>query len=290
MPQMDHTVKNMPQRTLIGFQKVFEARTAMQEIPKFWDEVWATYGANVFAGNPPATAQEKAFSDHEIGEFGVCVDDVGVGKLRYLIAGTYRGGDVPEGTVLYELPAGTWAVFDCNGPIPDSLQALTNWVYGQWLPGNPEFEMDGAASVEWYDPENDFASPELHTQLWVPVKPKGEKAVTDSPIQSYIQSQEPTVQPQLIELYALLREIMPEAEERISYGMPTFWKGRNILHFAAMKHHIGLYPGGEATTVFAERLQGYKTTKGSIHLPLGQPLPTDLIREIALWCWQKYRK
>ena len=153
MPQMDHTVKNMPQRTLIGFQKVFEARTAMQEIPKFWDEVWATYGANVFAGNPPATAQEKAFSDHEIGEFGVCVDDVGVGKLRYLIAGTYRGGDVPEGTVLYELPAGTWAVFDCNGPIPDSLQALTNWVYGQWLPGNPEFEIDGAADED-SDPQD----------------------------------------------------------------------------------------------------------------------------------------
>ena len=112
----------------------------------------------------------------------------------------------------------------------------------------------------------------------------------DSPIEAYIKAQDITIQQQLCELYDLLKEILPEADEKISYKMPTFWKGRNIIHFAAMKHHIGLYPGGEATTVFAERLTDYKTTKGSIHLPLDQPIPRELIRDIALWCWNSYRK
>lgn len=169
---MDYRVINMPARKLIGFQRVFDGRTAMQDIPKYWDEVWSTYGANVFAGNAPATPQEKAFADHEIGEFGVCMEDAGEGKLRYLIAGTFRGGEVPEGTVICELPAGDWTVFDCYGKIPDALQELTGRVFREWLPGNPEFALNGSVSVEWYDPANDWMSQELHTQIWVPVKPK----------------------------------------------------------------------------------------------------------------------
>jgi uncharacterized protein YdhG (YjbR/CyaY superfamily) len=66
--------------------------------------------------------------------------------------------------------------------------------------------------------------------------------------------------------------------------MPTFWQGRNIIHFAAFAKWIGLFPGGEATAVFADRLAGYHTTKGGIRLMNDQPLPHELIREIAIWC------
>ncbi len=109
-------------------------------------------------------------------------------------------------------------------------------------------------------------------------------------IEEYISAQDETIQPKLNELYKLLKSTLPEAEEWISYQMPTFWKGRNIIHFAAMKDHIGLYPGGEVTTLFADRLKGYKTTKGSIHLKKDAEMDAELIKDIALWCWEAYRK
>ena len=72
--------------------------------------------------------------------------------------------------------------------------------------------------------------------------------------------------------------------------MPTFWKGRNIIHYAAAKNHIGIYPGGEATTIFAERLTGFRTSKGTIQLPNDKELPLDLVAEIVRWCYGRYAK
>ena len=72
--------------------------------------------------------------------------------------------------------------------------------------------------------------------------------------------------------------------------MPTFWKGQNIIHFAASKKHIGLYPGGEATEAFADRLSVFDTSKGTIRLPHDKELPLELIRDIAQWCYEKYAK
>jgi len=57
----------------------------------------------------------------------------------------------------------------------------------------------------------------------------------------------------------------------------------HLIHFAAFKKHIGLYPGGEATSEFAERLAGYKTSKGTIQLPLGKPIDYELITDIVRW-------
>ena len=70
--------------------------------------------------------------------------------------------------------------------------------------------------------------------------------------------------------------------------MPTYWKGRNIIHFAASKKHLGLYPGGEATTVFADELKGFDVSKGTIRLPWNKELPTELIQRIACWCYGEY--
>ena len=83
-----------------------------------------------------------------------------------------------------------------------------------------------------------------------------------------------------------IREQLPEAKERISWSMPTFWQGHNIIHFAAAKKHIGLYPGPEAVEHFAEKLDqaGLKYSKGAIQIPYSDPLPVSLIAEIAGWC------
>ena len=109
-------------------------------------------------------------------------------------------------------------------------------------------------------------------------------------IHDYIESQDESIQPRLNAIYDTIRAEIPEAEERLSWGMPTFWKGRNIIHFAPAKKHIGLYPGAEAIEFFAPLLTAYKTSKGAIQLPNNRDLPLDLIAEIAQWCWEKNRK
>ena len=109
-------------------------------------------------------------------------------------------------------------------------------------------------------------------------------------IDAYIAMQDEAVQPRLREVRDLLRAALPEAQERMSWSMPTYWKGRNLIHFAASKKHLGLYPGGEATAVFADRLTGFDVSKGTIRLPYDKPLPVALIADIARWCLSQYGK
>lgn len=170
--QMEYKITPMFPFKLIGFQKVFDTETAQKEIPKFWDEICEKYAANVYAGNPPANAYEKALIDNCIGEYGVCIDDLEDGKFRYLIAGKYTGGDVPEGMVLHEFPRGNWAVFSCIGPLPDALQQVNNRIFAEWLPGNPEYELDGNANVEWYDCMGEKNDPDYRSAIWIPVRKK----------------------------------------------------------------------------------------------------------------------
>ena len=104
-------------------------------------------------------------------------------------------------------------------------------------------------------------------------------------IDEYIAAQPEEIRQYLKEVRNVLHAALPEAEERISWSMPTFWKKHNIIQFAGFKNHIGLYPGPEAVMEFSERLQGYKTSKGTIQFPHSVPLPLELIEEIAAWCY-----
>ena len=88
---------------------------------------------------------------------------------------------------------------------------------------------------------------------------------------------------------ATIRAAAPEAQERIAWRMPTFWQDENLVHFAAFKDHIGIFPGGEYTAQFPEKLTGYVTTKGSIHLPYDQPVDTALIADIVKWRLEQVR-
>ena len=170
---MDYKITTMFPFKVIGFEKIFDNETAYAEIPAFWDEICEQYARNVYAGNPPANPYEKAIMDNCIGEYGVCIDDIGGGKFRYLVAGKYTGGELPEGMVLHEFPMGSWAVFNCIGPIPQALQALNTKIFTEWLPGNPEYEICGNATVEWYDCINgETSDPDYHSAIWVPVRKK----------------------------------------------------------------------------------------------------------------------
>ncbi|MCR4621731.1 MAG: AraC family transcriptional regulator [Clostridiales bacterium] len=171
--QMDYRITPMFPFKLIGFQKVFSYENSYEEIPKFWDEICEKYANSVYAGNPPANPYEQALVDNCIGEYGVCIDDLEGERFRYLIAGKYTGGPMPEGMVLYEFPRGEWAVFDCVGPNPRTIQSVNTRIFREWLPGNPDFELRGNANVEWYDCVNgEMTDPDYHSAVWVPVKRK----------------------------------------------------------------------------------------------------------------------
>ncbi|MGL9726756.1 iron chaperone [Enterococcus sp. DIV0756] len=103
-----------------------------------------------------------------------------------------------------------------------------------------------------------------------------------SPIEEYIHDAEKAQQPMLKEIYQLIKEMVPaEATEKISYGMPTFYLTENLVHFGAMKKHLGFYPTPSAMTAFEEQLKDYKTSKGALQIPYTEELPRELITEMV---------
>ena len=109
-------------------------------------------------------------------------------------------------------------------------------------------------------------------------------------VEEYILAQDESIREQLQSIRTVLKKELPDATEKISWSMPTYWKGQNLIHFAAARRHIGLYPGGEATTVFAAELAPLDVSKGTIRLPYDRDLPEDLITRIARWCFEEYAK
>ena len=106
----------------------------------------------------------------------------------------------------------------------------------------------------------------------------GDKPAT---IDDYIAAQDESVRPVLQKIREVIRAAAPGCKEKISYGMPTFWQGRSLIHFAAFKNHIGVYPGYISETPFEKRLSKYKTAKGTIRFPLNKPIDYELIAEIT---------
>ncbi len=111
-------------------------------------------------------------------------------------------------------------------------------------------------------------------------------------IDQYIDSFPEDVQVVLQKIRQAIREAVPEAEETISYQMPTFnLHGTYLVYFAAWKNHIGLYPvtaGMEAA--FANELSGLMSSTGTIKFPLNQPIPCELIGKIAVFRAGEIRK
>ena len=100
-------------------------------------------------------------------------------------------------------------------------------------------------------------------------------------IDEYIATFPMDVQRKLDEMRATIKETAPEATEKISYQMPTFYLNGNLVYFAAFKNHIGFYPIPTGIEKFKKELSVYKTTKGAVQFPLDQPLPLDLVRKIV---------
>lgn len=104
---------------------------------------------------------------------------------------------------------------------------------------------------------------------------------TFSNIDEYIALYPPELQQRLQQLRQVIRDAAPDATERISWQMPTFYLHGNLVHFAMHKTHVGFYPGADGVAAFQKQLAAYKTSKGAVQFPLSQPIPFDLVTEIV---------
>jgi uncharacterized protein YdhG (YjbR/CyaY superfamily) len=100
-------------------------------------------------------------------------------------------------------------------------------------------------------------------------------------IDGYIQTFPEEVQALLEKMRRTIRKAAPEAEEAISYQIPTFKLNGNLVHFAAFKNHIGLYPPIRGDTSLEKAISPYAGEKGNLRFPLDQPIPYDLIERIV---------
>ncbi len=110
------------------------------------------------------------------------------------------------------------------------------------------------------------------------MKPETEIAAD---IDDYVARHPPEVRARLSALRAVIRRHAPAAEERISYRMPTFYLGGNLVHFAAFARHVGFYPGSAAVAAFQKEIACYKSAKGSVQFPHSEPLPLELVAAIV---------
>jgi uncharacterized protein YdhG (YjbR/CyaY superfamily) len=106
-------------------------------------------------------------------------------------------------------------------------------------------------------------------------------------IDEYIQSFPKPVQSKLEQIRHLVRELAPDAQEKISYQIPTFYLKGNLVHFAAFKGHIGFYPTPSGIEAFQKELSKYKNGKGSVQFPMDEPLPMELIRKMIKYRLEK---
>lgn len=103
-------------------------------------------------------------------------------------------------------------------------------------------------------------------------------------IDDYIKTFPPDVQIILEQIRQTIRKAAPEAVEAISYQIPTFkLNGKNLVHFAAWKNHIGFYPGSSGIRAFEKELSEYKRAKGSVQFPIETPIPYELVKRIVLF-------
>ena len=145
---MNYKIVEKSAFTIMGKCRKFNAETSYVEIPKFWDEHFATGGGEVIRGM-----------------FGVCIDGDGK-EFDYLIADLYFPWNaIPESCETRTFESGTWAVFSYQGECPEALQTLNTQIWTEWLPNCKEYEFSGNYNLEFYTSETEG-------EIWLPVKRK----------------------------------------------------------------------------------------------------------------------
>ncbi len=104
-----------------------------------------------------------------------------------------------------------------------------------------------------------------------------------SNIDEYIADFPEETQVLLRQMRETISNAAPEASEKISYAMPTFYLNGNLVHFAGYKNHVGFYPAPSGIAAFPEEMIQYKFSKGAVQFPLDKPLPIDFIKRVVVF-------
>lgn len=150
---MEYKIVEKAAFTVVGKSRRFLYENSYQEIPKFWDEHM----------NSPEAAKL-------MGMYGLCIDTEEK-DFEYFIADDYCPmKNYPEEYVTRTLPAGTWAVFPCRGPIVETLQSTNTRIWNEWLPNCKEYKLAGNYNIEAYiDPPHDDPKDD-YCEIWIPVE------------------------------------------------------------------------------------------------------------------------
>ena len=157
---MEYRIETKPAFKVMGMSGNFSYETANAEIPAFWTEAYQNADPKPFAG-----------------KYGVSFDEEMAGnKFRYMIADDYNDQIAEEKTLdAHEIPAHTWAVFPCRGPMPSALQDVSNRIFSEWLPASGYSIAEGY-NVEYYSDPAEFKlgmqDPTYYSEVWIPVKTK----------------------------------------------------------------------------------------------------------------------
>ncbi|MDO8969718.1 MAG: DUF1801 domain-containing protein [Saprospiraceae bacterium] len=108
-----------------------------------------------------------------------------------------------------------------------------------------------------------------------------EKKSNPITVDDYIAQFPEDLQQILTKIRAVIKESAPEAVKKISYQMPAYYLKGMLVSFAVYKHHIGFYPKTTGMEIFTELQIAYKGTKSSVHFPLDQPTPYELIGKLV---------
>ena len=151
---LEYKIVEKPQFTLVGLPRMFNSDTSYQEIPKFWAEVMGMENCPL------------------LGMYGVCIDEDGK-NFEYLIADNYiPWQELPAGCVTRVIPAFTWAVFPCRGPLPQTLQAVNTRIWSQWLPNSKSYRLAANLNIEVYAPPAEKPE-DTYSEIWLPVEKHG---------------------------------------------------------------------------------------------------------------------
>lgn len=158
---MDYKIVEKDSFTVIGLAQSFQYEEAATAVPQLWAQfVQSTQGSNLCS------------------TYGINIDEAMSGnEFEYLIADDYRSGmTLPAGFVSREIPAFTWAVFPCKGPMPQAMQNLNKRIFSEWLPGSGEYSIAAGYCVEHYSDPANFpkgTDDESYTcEMWIPVTRK----------------------------------------------------------------------------------------------------------------------
>ncbi len=152
---MEYNIEKWEAMDLLMHAKEFHAETSESEIPKFWDEYYASEEYRKIPGYLGLCAQQKTDGD----------------TFRYGIGCKASDAEsIPEGFEIIHIPEYTWAVFKCVGPVPKAIQAMWERIYKEWLPVS-EYELIPDYDIENYLP-GDSSSPDYVSEICIPVRKK----------------------------------------------------------------------------------------------------------------------